>query len=292
MADPAEAVEFLRSWWPRPRAPTAPRRWTTCKFRFGDQWPTTIQNSRTLEERPCLTINETDAYLRKVVNQMREQRPRIKAHPVDDQADPKTAKVITGITRHVDENSDAANAYDLACEFAVTMGWGYWRLRTDYIREDSFFQDIYVDPVENPFAVYFDPNSTLPDGSDAEKALITDKMRKTAFLKQYPGAMMGGFTQRATGDATADWVSKDDIRLAEYFKVDKKPRMLVALSNGDAVYEDELPPPSSCKAASSPSGDREELQAHRHLVQGHRLRDARGSASFPAAGFPWCRCTA
>jgi hypothetical protein len=53
--------------------------------------------------------------------------------------------VITGITRHVEENSDAANAYDLASEFAVTMGWGYWRLRTDYIREDSFYQDIYVD---------------------------------------------------------------------------------------------------------------------------------------------------
>jgi hypothetical protein len=38
---------------------------------------------RTLEERPWLTINETDAYVRAVVNQMRQQRPRIKAHPVD-----------------------------------------------------------------------------------------------------------------------------------------------------------------------------------------------------------------
>jgi hypothetical protein len=85
--------------------------------------------------------------------------------------------VITGLTRHVEENSDAFNAYDLACEFAITMGWGYWRMRTDYIREDSFFQDIYVDPVENPFTVYFDPNSSLPDGSDSRRCLITDQMR-------------------------------------------------------------------------------------------------------------------
>jgi hypothetical protein len=217
--------------------------------------------------------------------------PRAKAHPVDDQADPKTAKVITGITRHVDENSDAANAYDLACEFAVTMGWGYWRLRCDYIREDSFFQDMFVDPVENPFAVYFDPNSTLPDGSDAEKALIADKMRKTAFLKQYPGAMMGGFSQRATGDTSPDWVSKDDIRLAEYFKVDKKPRKLVALSNGDAFYEDELPP-KEFLAGGITIGRSAELQAHRHLVEGDRLRDARGTRSSGPLDSRWCRCTA
>jgi hypothetical protein len=268
VADPAEAVEFLRSV-AEAESTNRAEALDDLRFRFGDQWPTTIQNSRTIEERPCLTINETDSYLRKVVNQMRQQRPRITAHPVDDQADPKVAKVITGITRHVEENSDAANAYDLASEFAVTMGWGYWRLRTDYISEDSFYQDIYVDPVDNPFSVYFDTNSTLPDGSDAEKALITDTMRKTSFLKQYPGAMMGGFTQRATGDATTDWVSKDDIRLAEYYKVDKKPAKLVALSNGDAFYEDELPPAELLRAANiTIKGDR---QSYKRIVTWYKF---------------------
>ena len=44
-------------------------------------------------------------------------------------------------------NSDADNAYDLAFEYAVSMGWGYWRVVTDYIREDSFDQTMeYVRP--------------------------------------------------------------------------------------------------------------------------------------------------
>ena len=30
------------------------------KFAAGDQWPVEIQNSRTLEARPCLTINKLD----------------------------------------------------------------------------------------------------------------------------------------------------------------------------------------------------------------------------------------
>ena len=210
------------------------------RFRYGDQWPVEVQNARNLEDRPALTINETDAYCRQITNAMRQQRPRIKAHPVDSGADVQVAKVITGITRHIEVNSDADDAYALAGEFQVTMGWGYWRLRTDYIREDRFEQDIFIDPVENPFTVYFDPNSSLPDGSDAERALITDKMRKTAFTRLYPGAQSEPFAATATGDV-ADWIGKDDIRIAEFFEIELIKAKLVALSDGSTAYEDELP---------------------------------------------------
>jgi hypothetical protein len=37
---------------------------------------------RMLDRRPCLTINKTDTFVRSVVNNMRQQRPRIKVHPV------------------------------------------------------------------------------------------------------------------------------------------------------------------------------------------------------------------
>jgi hypothetical protein len=241
MATPDEAVEFLRLVV-EAESNNRAEALDDLKFRFGDQWPTQMQNTRELQDRPWFTINETDSYVRAVVNQIRQQRPRIKAQPVDSRADPKVAQVITGLNRHVEENSDAFNAYDLASEFAITMGWGYWRLRTDYIREDSFFQDIYVDPVENPFTVYFDPNSSLPDGSDAERALITDQMPKREFLKQHPGAMLGGFTARGSGDSTAEWISVHDIRIAEMFKVERKRARLVMLSDGTPVYEDDLPP--------------------------------------------------
>jgi hypothetical protein len=268
MAAPSEAIEFLRAV---AEAETTNRAEALddLRFRFGDQWPTVIQNSRTVEERPCLTINETDSYARKIVNQMREQRPRIKAQAVDDNTDPKLAKIVTGLMRHFEVNSNASHAYDLASEFAVTMGWGYWRLRADYIREDSFFQDIYIDAIDNPFSVYFDPNSSLPNGADAEKALITEKMAKRSFLREYPGAMMGSFSERATGDADADWVTKEDIRIAEFFRIEKQRAKLVALSNGDAVYEDELPPKHILDAANiTMVGDR---QSHKRKVVWSKL---------------------
>jgi hypothetical protein len=212
------------------------------KFAGGDQWPVEIQNSRLLESRPYLTINKIDAYCRQITNSQRQQRPRIKCHGVNTQSDAKMAEIITGICRHVEEQSDADAAYDNAFDFAVRMGWGYWRITTDYVRPDSFDQEIYIKRIENPFMVYFDPNSNEPDGSDAEKCLITEVVSKEAFKKMYPDAETdAGFTPRGTGDSQSEWITKEDIRIAEYFYTEYKHTKLVLLSDGTTVYEDEMP---------------------------------------------------
>jgi hypothetical protein len=212
------------------------------KFAGGDQWPVEIQNSRLLESRPYLTINKIDAYCRQITNQQRQQRPRIKAHGMNDQSDEKVAEIITGICRHIENQSDADAAYDNAFDFAVRMGWGFWRITHDYPRPDSFDQEIYIKRIENPFMVYFDPNSNEPDGSDAEKCLITEVISKESFRKMYPGADDGGgFTPRGTGDSQSEWITREDIRVAEYFYTERKRMKLLLLSDGTTVYEDEKP---------------------------------------------------
>jgi hypothetical protein len=220
------------------------------KFSSGDQWPVEVQNSRNLEARPCLTINKLDGFIRQVCNQQRQARPRMKAHSMNSAANAKIADILTGIFKHIEVNSDADTAYDTAFEFAVRMGWGYWRVVTDYVREDSFDQEIYIKPIQNPFTVYFDPNSQMPDGSDAETCLITEVMSKKDFKAQYPNADDGGnFTNRGTGDADADWIMKDDIRIAEWWYTERKKTKLLLLSDGTQVYKDDAPAPEILEAA-------------------------------------------
>jgi hypothetical protein len=213
------------------------------KFAAGDQWPVEIQNSRVLEARPCLTVNKVDAYCRQLTNQMRQQRPRIKVHGMNNESDAKMAEIIQGICRHIEVQSDADQAYDKAGDFAVRMGWGYWRVTTDYVKDDSFDQDIFIKAIDNPFTVYFDPNSVAPDGSDAEKVLITTVISKDNFKKMYPNAeLQQGFTMRGTGDSNPEWVMKEDIRLAEYFYVERNPIKIHLLSDGSSVKSKDLPP--------------------------------------------------
>lgn len=213
------------------------------KFVGGDQWPVKIQSSRNFESRPCLTINKIPSFARQITNQQRQQRPKIKVHPVNNEADVKVAQVIEGITRHVELNSNADIAYDTAFQSAVFIGFGFWRITTDYISEDSFDQEIYVNQIDDSFSVYFDPNSTQPDGSDAEKCLITTVIDKKKFKQMYPDADDGvNFTATATGDSQAEWVTKEDIRIAEYFYTVREKVTLVQLSDGLTLLESELPP--------------------------------------------------
>jgi len=220
------------------------------RFAAGDQWPVDVQNSRVLEARPCLTINKLDSYIRQICNQQRQQRPRIKVHGMNNESDAKVAEIITGITRHIENQSDADQAYDHAFEYCVKMGWGYWRVTTDYVRDDSFDQEIYIKRIENPFTVYFDPNSVQPDGSDAEKCLVTTVVSKAVFKKMYPDAEdTQGFSSRGTGDTESEWVTKEDIRIAEYFYTEREKAMIIQLSDGTTGYSDELPPKEVLDAA-------------------------------------------
>jgi len=211
------------------------------KFGGGDQWPVELQNSRNLESRPVITVNKVDNYCRQVANQQRQQRPRIKVHATNTHDDMVDAQTIGGIIRHIEVNSNADHAYDNAFEYAVRMGWGYMRVKTNYVSEDSFDQEIYIDPVDNPFTVYFDPNSVAPDGSDADRCLITTMMRKDEFRKMYPDADDGGtsFTQRGTGDSQSEWITREDIRLAEYYYTVKEKATLYLLSDGSSTFADD-----------------------------------------------------
>lgn len=216
--------------------------------KLGEQWPAEIQNSRQLEQRPMLTINKTDAYLRNVSNQQRQQRPRMMVHGMNTRTDKKLADVVQGICRHIEVQSFADTAYDTAFDWATSLGWGYWRLRADYIDEKSFDQDIFIETIDNPFTVYIDPSSILPDGSDMMCCMITELMSKEAFEAEYPEADISNLMERGPGDSNAEWITKDQVRIAEYYDIDKVPAKLYKLSDGRMVFDDELPNEEERKA--------------------------------------------
>jgi len=209
------------------------------QFSHGDQWPDEIKMQRQLDRRPCLTINKTDTFIRSVVNNMRQQRPRIKVHPVSDGADVKTAEVIEGLFRHIEVQSNAELAYDTAADNQVRMGIGYIRVAARYIDERSFDQELYIDRVRNPFSVYFDPSSTQPDGLDAQWCVITDRIRKDEFKRLYPDATDQDFTPSGDGDGQDNWSTKEETLIAEFWRVEWTAEKLFQLSNGSSVFESE-----------------------------------------------------
>lgn len=207
------------------------------QFAAGEQWPAEIKMQRQLDSRPCLTINKTDTFVRSVVNNMRQQRPRIKVHPVSSGADQAISEVIEGLIRHIEVSSNADAAYDTGSDYQVRMGWGYWRILGKYSDEMGWDQDLCIERVRNPFSVYFDPSSISPDGSDAKWAIITGRMRREDFEAKYPGKKVTGWSLIGTGD---DVPAKDEITIVEYLRLEETPADLLRLSNGESVWDSDF----------------------------------------------------
>ena len=203
-----------------------------------EQWPANIKALREQDPqgaRPCLVVDKVNQYKNQIVNSMRQNRPSIKARPVDDNGDEEVADVYQGLIRHIEDASKADIAYDWAGEGSVVSGVGYFRIITEYVG-NSFQQEIRIARIRNRFSVYFDPNSKEPDGSDAKECLLTEKMARKEFEALYPDCDVNAWPT-ASGDG--DWLDKDTVRIAEYFYIEKKKEQLYLLDDGNSIFESE-----------------------------------------------------
>lgn len=234
------------------REAEARKRWVAdLRFANGDpdngfQWDEALKNSREKDPnggRPCLTINKVKQHNRQITNDARQNKPSIRVSPVDDKADPKTAEILNGLIRHIEKNSGADTAYDTAVEFAVDAGLGYWRITTDYAADDSFEQEIYIKAVPNPLNVYLG-HHVEADGSDAKRGFVFEDMPKADFEARYPNADAIGWPT----DEGTDWISKETIRVAEYFRIVEDKDTLFSDEQGNPVLLSSIEDPEMAKA--------------------------------------------
>lgn len=228
-------------------------------FIDGNQWDTDVSNQRRTDKRPALTINHTNTFARRVINQLKQQRPRIKVHPTGDGADIDKAQKINGLIRHIETQSNASVAYDTGVESAVHIGWGYWRILNDYIDYKSFDQELRVAPIRNAFTVYMDPASVMPAGEDQKWCILSETMSRIEYKRSYPNEdnieWKGG---EGAGDDSLGWEDKTHIRLAEYFRLYEVKDTLLLMTDGTARLKSELPSEETMKATGfRPAVDRD-----------------------------------
>ena len=230
----------------------------------GKQWPADIRAAR--GTRPCLTINKMPVFIDQVVGDQRMNRPSIKVIPVDSKADIKTAKIIGGWIKHVQQISRAEIAYDHGFEHAVACGYGAWRVVTKYVSDDSFDQEAHIMKIDNALAVYFG-DCVEYDCSDAKYCIIVSDMDKDEYRTKY-GAEPIPFN--TTSNLYVEgWVTKDKVRVVEYFVKEPQNKTLYLLHNGtttDKLEEGQL---------YAKSRKVESYKIMWYLLSGDRILDSR-----------------
>lgn len=267
-------------------------------FRWGDQWEADVRNVRKVDGRPALTINHTNTFCARLENTLRQQRPRIKCHPVGDGANIDTASTVNGLIRHIETLSNASVAYDTGVISAINIGWGYWRIISEYISEKSFDQELKILPIRNPFTVYMDPSSVMPAGEDQGWCLISETMKRAEYKRKYPKMPNVDWSYvDATGDMTTFWENKEEVRLAEYFRIHEIRDTLCQMNDGSVRLKSELPAPEVMAAteyriAVDAKGKEITRPTTRRVVQWFRLNGKQivDRKELPGRFIPVIRC--
>jgi hypothetical protein len=259
---------------------------------FGEgegHWDSDYVTSASMEA-PEITINLTDALVRRVVNNMKQQRPRGKAHPVGEGADVDTAKVINGLGRHVEYRSEASVAYDMGGDMAVRAGWGWWRVVVEYVTPDSWQKDMRIIPIRNIFSVHMDPSAMMPTACDGNWCVIDVILPRPEYKRLYPRADNASWRGSGAGDFKANWEDKEQIRLAEYFRIREKNetlhRIRTQVGTEYSRFESDLP--------TLPPGDKiiDRRPSARRMVEWFRLNGTKvvEREILPGTWIPVIRC--
>ena len=206
------------------------------------QWGDYAVQQRYRDKRPVMVVNRLDQFIQHVSNSMRQNRVSARVFPVDDKADIDTAEVRQGLLRHIEYISSANLAYHAAGFYAVAMGFGFYRLNTEYADPLAFEQEIKIERIENPFNCYLGPHSK-PDGSDAEYGFLFTDYTKDEYQADYGKESAASLEDsRRTGTAFPDgWVSDDIVRVAEYWYTDWQEDTLYQMLDGSTKLKSELP---------------------------------------------------
>lgn len=200
------------------------------KFLAGEQWEQSDVDAR--NGKPCLTINTLPQFVAQIVGDIRINRPAIKARPAED-ADKDLASVREGLIRAIEHDSKAQQVYANAGQSQVACGIGNFRVALDYANADAFERDIRLKAIPNPFAVVWDAARTEPTGRDAGHVFIADEMPRKVFEARYPDKVAADIGEELTGElAASGWMSRDVVRVAEYWVMKDKPAEIALLQDG------------------------------------------------------------
>jgi hypothetical protein len=190
------------------------------------QWPNELRQSRARDSRPSLTINKTRQHVLMVQNEIKQNLPAVKISPTGGSASYDSSQVYAGVVRHIEYNSNAADAYDNAMTYQVQGGIGYWRITTDYAHEDSFDQEIFIKRIKDPLSIYIDCDCVESDGSDAKYSFAFEDLPTKEFTRKHPEAKdaIAKIPFGKTG-----WINKDMVRVAEYMRCVYENDQLLAL---------------------------------------------------------------
>lgn len=234
----------------------------------GGQWDTEVRRLREAAGRPCLEFDRLGATAAQITGDIRQMRPSVKVVPIDDRGDIKTAEVIAGLVRYVENRSDASAIYFAAADQQVPAGIGHWKVITEYGSDSTFEQEIAVAPVPDGVGVRWDPDAIDKTRKDARFCFLPVDMSRDAYDEKWPDKPCN---EIGAGDETtgwlSDWSTADVVRIAEYYVKTPVKKRLALMADGEVRDLDAADPDAVAEAEALAAAGEARIETR----DGHRI---------------------
>lgn len=226
------------------------RFWDMTKFVFSSNLSSSDVSALNTLKKPVLQFNVLEAFVSRLRSQFVKQTPSFNVRAADgvplemiDEQFIATEKVVEGYLRAIFD--DAANDGLQSAIHTDQLAGGFsvvW-VRTDYVNDFSFEQNIIVERVFDPTMTFFDPLARASHKGDGAYCGMLIPFTKERFIKEYgkeaaekmkfnPVSSLGEFQWSYKNQ-------KEDIVLVAYmFEKKYKKRKIVKLANGHVVPMD------------------------------------------------------
>lgn len=204
---------------------------------IGEQWDKRWNNNDI--SSPKFEINRIQHSINQVVGEFSKNTIGIKVRPDNSEANKEIAETYDGLIRNISAESHFNHVQLEAFKEMTLSGFGAWRVKTDFLNEQSFEQGITLEWIADALtSVWFDPYDKDPLKRNAKYCFIVQDLDKDAYKEMYPNSAMQSFDRMPYRDRLRQtgWINENGIRVAEYFRKVEKTKTILQMSTGD-IYD-------------------------------------------------------
>lgn len=189
--------------------------------------------------RPRYTLDKCNDLVDDIAGAMEQSDFNIQVVPAGGEATKELAKTYDGLIRNIQNISNAGMVFNSASRFVVRAGMDGWRVNQRWGENNTFDQDLYVDPIiDFVDRVWWDPSATLQTRADAEYCFVLTAMVKSKYEKQWPDGK--GVSISTDDQTTRNNNDKPEvIIIGELLYKVKVQKRIVEMSNGAVYIDDE-----------------------------------------------------
>ncbi len=188
--------------------------------------------------KPRYTFDMTGPIIDQIAGEMEQADFDIKIRPAGGDATKDTAKTLDGLIRNIENISNAKQIFNHAGRGMVTAGIDGWRVVQRFADDNSFDQDLVIEPIHNFVdRAWLDPGSELQDGSDSKYGFLLHSVMREDYVERFPeGSAMSVGDAR---DSNAYYHKKDDIIVGQLYYIKEEARDLHLMSDGKILEDND-----------------------------------------------------